>query len=337
MRDIYTDLGNPDPVIDLVVVRNTFHNLRAALSNTGVELDSRVPQNTPDDLDRWWYICDNLMTDRRMGTDKPPGCAMQTSVSTASTTVRRRAEHLSAWVSLNYATNGCAGNDLYQISDDAFEPDNAYANIRIWQNRAVRPGAHPQLPADAQRPVVRDPQRVRRLSRLHRNFKTNVFDRFVIVNNTFVVRNKYAQIRADILLRTVSRNNLWLGLCSRRESRWLDVGVWAILSPHGRTPFTVRRWPIEHRCRLRRADWDTLSRQDLLCRRRERSASLAHRHHLLQRSRKLQQYRLLLARHRHRAACHSRASKLDLSQDIVAYGAVPFSQPLDAAAWRHLD
>ncbi len=47
-------------------------------------------------------------------------------------------------------------------------------------------------------------------SRKARPFKTNVFDRTVLLNNTFVVRGRYAQTRADILLRSFARNNLWI-------------------------------------------------------------------------------------------------------------------------------
>src|SRR5262249_18783964 len=77
--------------------------------------------------------------------------------------------------------------------------------------KADCPSAHvvcntsPPIPADNSSPCY---QQARNAGKA---LKANVFDRIVLVNNTFVIENaKSAQDHADVLLRSVSRNNIWI-------------------------------------------------------------------------------------------------------------------------------
>jgi hypothetical protein len=65
-------------------------------------------------------------------------------------------------------------------------------------------------------------------SRTATPFKTNVFDRFVVVNNVFVVRSRYGQYRADAFLRSFSRNNLWVHIYDNRDEKTNPTGaIWS--------------------------------------------------------------------------------------------------------------
>ncbi len=105
------------------------------------------------------------------------------------------------------------GNDIRDFRDDVVQGDGAYGNIRIWRNRAIHfkhsfVSFQPQFGAPwylvRNEVITSGPSQGEPL-------KANVFDRNVIVNNTFVTnKSRYGQSGADLLLKSVSRNNLWI-------------------------------------------------------------------------------------------------------------------------------
>jgi len=111
---------------------------------------------------------------------------------------------------ISYAHRNCDifGNDIRDVTDDGVEPDYGYANIRIWGNRIHRPFYH----AFSFQPQFCGPWYFVRNEVICRTqvLKPNTADRFVLVANTLVSRGRYAQGRADLLLKALSRNNLWI-------------------------------------------------------------------------------------------------------------------------------
>lgn len=201
--------GKGHPYDDVVVVRNLFRNCRYAVSNT-----ERSWNGDPAQLNRHWYIADNvfeggpfteyftrvyLLTESDIAYNKI-ACTLNGKGGDA--------------IAARYCTNlDVYGNDIYETDDDLFEPDSAYANIRIWRNRAVNPkfeavSFQPQLMSPWY--IVQNEFVLFHPTRYNKAFKTNVYDRNVIVNNTFAVRGRYGQYRADVMLSAYARNNLWV-------------------------------------------------------------------------------------------------------------------------------
>jgi len=126
---------------------------------------------------------------------------------------------------ISYADRDCDiyGNDIRDVTDDGIEPDYGYANIRIWGNRIHNPfnegfSFQPQFCGPWY--IVRNEVLTKR-----NTLKPNVADRFVLVNNTLVSRGRYAQGRADLLLKSLSRNNLWI-LIHDRNAKDKDYAIW---------------------------------------------------------------------------------------------------------------
>lgn len=154
-------------------------------------------------------------------------------------------------VKINSTTNvDVYGNDIRDIPDDAIEADGSYANVRVWRNRVIHaggsflslqpmdaapwyavrnefigypgscdaadaknncPGAHVECGTSPGQPTDDSSPCYKQAHNAATALKANIFDRLVLVNNTFVLRNtKSAQSHADVLLRSISRNNLWV-------------------------------------------------------------------------------------------------------------------------------
>lgn len=213
---------------DLVAVRNTFRNCRYAFSNTDREWNG-----DPKALDRRWYIADNIMAG---DTWTEYGCRLYLLADSDICYNRISKNPINDnggdGISLRFCNNmDVYGNDLHDIDDDLFEPDSSYANIRIWKNR----GINPRFQAVSFQPMLCSPWYIVRnefvLAEPARHatpFKCNVFDRTVIVNNTFFVRGRNGQYRADIMLKGFSRNNLWVHLYDNPSQKTNPGGsVWA--------------------------------------------------------------------------------------------------------------
>jgi hypothetical protein len=204
--------GKQHPWHNLVALRNTFLNCRYAFSNT-----DRSWNGDPAALNRRWYLADNVMAGgpwteyftRLYLLADSDVCYNRISKDPAN-------DKGGDAVSLRFSMNvDVYGNDIHDIDDDLFEPDSSYANIRIWRNR----GISPKYQAVSLQPMLCSPWYIIRNEfllthpkRVATPFKCNVFDRAVLVNNTFFVRGRYGQYRADFLLKCFSRNNLWVHL-----------------------------------------------------------------------------------------------------------------------------
>ena len=193
----------------IVIVRNTFRNCRYGVSNT-----AQLWDGDPKALDHRWYLADN----RFQGGPWTEYFTRLYMLADSDICYNHIATTLNGKGGDGIATRFCTNldiyhNDLREIDDDLFEPDSAYANIRIWRNR----GLNAKYRAVSLQPMLCSPWYIiqNEFVMLHPAryggiFKSNVFDRTVQVNNTFVVRARYAQGRADLLLKAFSRNNLWI-------------------------------------------------------------------------------------------------------------------------------
>lgn len=102
------------------------------------------------------------------------------------------------------------GNEGRDAQDNFIQGDLSYANLRIWRNRAVDPGNAMITLAPMQSApwyVVRNEL----ISYSGPAFMPRVFDRTVIINNTFVVRHGTTALReSQLMMSSVARNNLWI-------------------------------------------------------------------------------------------------------------------------------
>ncbi|MBI4026564.1 MAG: hypothetical protein HY360_16375 [Verrucomicrobia bacterium] len=212
---------------EVVVVRNTFNNCRYGFSNS-----ERNWNGDPALLSRRWYIADNVYAGGPWSeyfTRLYLFADSDISYNRITTTFNGKGGDAIA------LRSGCTNvdahhNDIRDIEDDFFEPDSAYANIRIWCNRGINAtyqavSFQPQMCSPWY--IVRNEFVLMAKTRSATVFKTNVFDRNVIVNNTFVVRGQGAQYRANIMLGALSRNNLWVHIYDPSVASRPRGAVWA--------------------------------------------------------------------------------------------------------------
>lgn len=108
------------------------------------------------------------------------------------------------------------GNDIRDIRDNGIHASWSYANLRFWRNRAINTGnSFVNFDPMGSAPWYLVRNEIVPQSGRHYPFQAAVFDRLVLVNNTFITRgDKDSEAvdpdRADLLLRSVSRNNLWI-------------------------------------------------------------------------------------------------------------------------------
>jgi hypothetical protein len=164
-----------------------------------------------------WIITDNTIVG-----DNPPGVGLGDSGDLSGEGVQlpgsnglpgagghvvayNRISQIADAVSGGYFNSDIYGNDLFDFADDAIEPDQSYANIRVWGNRAHDAAAY----LISFQPQKLGPWYFIRNQVAGANygiFKFRTQDRFVFVNNTFASSVYMAQY----LMKTVSRNNLYI-------------------------------------------------------------------------------------------------------------------------------
>lgn len=110
---------------------------------------------------------------------------------------------------ISYARRNCDiyGNYIYQVADDAIETDLGYANIRILGNTL-----HNASSALSFQPQLCGPWYIvgnEIINRTGSPFKIYMSDRFLLANNTIVSSGRVMS-RAQKLLGSVARNNLWI-------------------------------------------------------------------------------------------------------------------------------
>lgn len=173
-----------------------------------------------------WYIADNVIVGTEVvtsGSFSGEGVELQ---HTAGHTVAHNRISLVA-DGVSYCDRDCDifGNDIFDTSDDGIEPDDGWANVRIWGNRLHNTGHN----GISFQPMNGAPWYVIRnqiISNSETPLKFRTTDRFVFLHNTIVEWSAMQVIRGDDTLKAISRNNLWISYTGGRiwnlEDAWPD-------------------------------------------------------------------------------------------------------------------
>lgn len=161
-----------------------------------------------------WQITDNTIIGDKTDLDSPDvqsnisGEGIELNHSSGHEVAYNRIERVADGISYPHRNCDIFGNDLRDLTDDGIEPDYGYANIRIWGNRIHRARYH----GISFQPQFCGPWYIVRNEIASRGsvLKPNVADRFVLVSNTLLVERGQAQRNADLMLKALSRNNLWI-------------------------------------------------------------------------------------------------------------------------------
>jgi hypothetical protein len=176
-----------------------------------------------------WTVADNVIVGdkeaplSREQKDHTSGEGVELSKSSGHVVCHNRISRVADGVSYPLRNCDIFGNDIFDCSDDGIEPDYGYANNRMWGNRITNMYAY----AFTFQPMYCGPWYFIRNQVVTASgvFKFNVEDCYVLANNTFVswggIRRGYMQE----VLRTVSRNNLYITAD--------DAPVWSARS-HGK-------------------------------------------------------------------------------------------------------
>lgn len=152
-----------------------------------------------------WHIANNdIVGDTVKGIS---GEGVELNHSSDHTVCYNRITRSADGISYPHANCDLFGNDIFDMSDDAIEPDYGYANVRIWGNRL-----HGHAGVTFQ-PMYCGPWYLVRnhVITTGNSLKLRVQDRFVMVNNTFAAWTANVP-HAHGLLTAFCRNNLWLQL-----------------------------------------------------------------------------------------------------------------------------
>jgi hypothetical protein len=159
---------------------------------------------------RDWFIADNVIVGDKADANvsEMSGEGVELNHGSGHVVAHNRISRVADGIS--YALRNCDlyGNDIRDVTDDGIEPDYGYANIRIWGNRIHGAFNH----ALSFQPQFCGPWYLVRneVSARRQVLKPNMADRFVLVSNTLVGLGREAQGRANLLLKSFSRNNLWI-------------------------------------------------------------------------------------------------------------------------------
>jgi hypothetical protein len=200
--------GSPQNV---VVSRNRFHGFHYSILLSNQSQD--------------WYIADNVIVGDKENLDASDisGEGIELNHSSGHSVAFNRISHTADGISYPQRNCDLYGNDIRDLTDDGIEPDYGYANVRIWGNRIH--GAFNN--SFSFQPMYCGPWYILRNEVFSRKniLKPNVADRFLLAHNTFVVQSRYAQGRADLLLKSLSRNNLWI-LIHRWNEKEPEYAIW---------------------------------------------------------------------------------------------------------------
>lgn len=199
-----------------------------------------------------WKITDNTIIGDKTDLDSPDvrsnisGEGIELNRSSGHEVAYNRIERVADGISYAHRNCDIFGNDLRDLTDDGIEPDYGYANIRIWGNRIHRARYH----GISFQPQFCGPWYILRNEIASRGsvLKPNVADRFVLVNNTLLVERGQAQRNADLMLKALSRNNLWI-VVPPPEAQGSDGPIW-----HAQSAGRGERYSMEYQAV---ADWRT--------------------------------------------------------------------------------
>jgi len=166
-----------------------------------------------------WVVADNTIAgNRTLGMTGEP------SFDSEGIEIGGGSDHIIAYNSITRVADGISpgatnafgatnidiyGNDIFDVTDDGIELDGSGANTRVWGNRIHNAGHNGfsfQPQGAAPWYIVRN-QVVNAAESL---FKFRQWDRFVIVNNTFVNWGFVLGYQSDGILSAISRNNLFI-------------------------------------------------------------------------------------------------------------------------------
>jgi hypothetical protein len=195
-----------------------------------------------------WYIADNTIVGDKgnvNGSDTS-GEGVELNHSSGHSVAFNRISHAADGVSYPQRNCDIYGNDIRDLTDDGIEPDYGYSNVRIWGNRIHCAFNN----AVSFQPMYCGPWYILRNEVFSRKgmLKPNVADRFLLANNTFVVQSRYAQTRADLLLKALSRNNLWI-LIHQWNEQERDYAIWSAGRSGRGGPYSMEYQP--------RPEWQT--------------------------------------------------------------------------------
>lgn len=172
---------------------------------------------------RNWHISDNVIVgDKDFSPEQNvtfeqhlEGEGVELATSGGHVVCYNRISRVADGVSYPGANTDIYGNDIFDVTDDALEPDRGGANIRMWGNRLTNFGEH----GISFQPMNAPPWYIVRnqfiagwrpeTKRIPRIFKFNVLDRFVCINNTFVFGRSISEY-SDCLFLSICRNNLFI-------------------------------------------------------------------------------------------------------------------------------
>ena len=163
-----------------------------------------------------WVITDNVIIgdkDRRTGK----GYGAEHSAG-EGVELNHSSHHVVCYNTISKTADGVSypgrncdifGNDIFEVSDDGLEPDSGYGNVRMWGNRIQET----HKAGISFQPMLGSPWYIIRNQIVSDTtmFKMRVCDRFVMINNSFIV-GKAGVGAAYLLLNCVSRNNIWYNL-----------------------------------------------------------------------------------------------------------------------------
>jgi hypothetical protein len=196
---------------DVVLSRNQFHGFRRSIALTAYSRD--------------WYIADNTIVGDKENVHVSDfaGEGIELYRSGGHTVAFNRISRTGDGISYPQRNCDIFGNDIRDVTDDGIEPDYGYSNVRIWGNR-IHCAVNYSL---SFQPMYCGPWYILRNEVFSRQYllKPNVADRFLLVNNTFVAQSRYAQAHADLLFRSLSRNNLWI-LIYRSDAPAPEYPIW---------------------------------------------------------------------------------------------------------------
>jgi len=177
----------------------------------------------------YWYIADNSITGdtpAATGSFSGEGIEMNQPFSACGsnghTVAHNRITNVADGMSYPGTNVDIYGNDIFDTADDGIELDEGGANVRVWGNRihnANHNGIAFQPQQGAPWYIIRNQIVINSES----PFKFRTTDRFVLLHNTIVGWGKMICCNDDHLLRSFSRNNLWIS-ANGGQMWWFPVG-----------------------------------------------------------------------------------------------------------------
>jgi len=169
-------------------------------------------------VDSWFIANNTIVGNRKLGmTDTP-------SFDGEGVEVGGGSNHVVAYNSISLVADGISpgasmalgstnidiyGNDIFNVTDDGIELDQAGANTRVWGNRIHNSG-HNALSFQPQNAAPWYIVRNQIVNASESIFKFRTWDRFVLLHNTFVNWNFVLGFQSDGILASYSRNNLFI-------------------------------------------------------------------------------------------------------------------------------